>query len=273
MDKDTDVDVAMEAAAKRHLTRKELKKKAVVLECYRDFWRRSRRPICALDEAEAYLVRAADIVIRVKGLVTPEGDTGSPDGAKIKRAQSEDDIEKAVLECVNHVACGGNSAEMLWDLEQCPKEDPSGFVRALVHATLRDADKYVFPTLDEAYVNRFISVYDKVRPLVTVIEDDDVLLELEAVLAGMQKTTQNLSDVDLPKKDLRDIVKSLRDIMRNLLVSFPSQRSQSQKPKNLNLATKMFLWSLNQHLLLLLLWLIRLSLTALQPQLRNVTLL
>jgi len=237
MDKDTDVDVAMEAAAKRHLTRKELKKKAVVLECYRDFWRRSRRPICALDEAEAYLVRAADIVIRVKGLVTPEGDTGSPDGTKVKRAKSEDDIEKAVLECVNHAASRGNSAEMLWDLEQCPSADPEGFVRGLVHATLRDADKYMFPTLDEAYVDRFIAVYDKEHPLGSVIEDDDVLLELEAVLAGMQKTTQNLSDVDLPKEDLRDIVKSLRDIDEKLAGFLPkakkpepeAEESQSQQ--------------------------------------------
>jgi len=180
-------DTAMENVVTRSLTRKEQRKKIVILECYRDFWRRSQRPVCPLSEADPYLMRAADIVIRIRTLLTPEGDTGSPDGAKLLRAESEDDIQKAVLECVNHVACGGNSAEMLWDLEQCPSADPAKFVRELVHSTLRDADKYVFPTCDESFVDRFIAVYDKLRPVGTTIEDDDMGAELEAVLEGMQK--------------------------------------------------------------------------------------
>jgi len=214
----------MESAAARRLTRKELRKKAVVLECYRDFWRRSQRPVCSLSEAEPYLVRAADIVVRIGWLARPEGDTGSPDGTKVKRAQSADDVEKAVLECVNHAACGGNSAEMLWDLEQCPTADPEGFVRELVHATLRDADKYVIPTLDETYVDQFIASYGKVHPFGSVIEDEDALAELEAVLASMQKTTEGLADVELPSDALKEIVKSLRDIDEKLAQFLPKPK-------------------------------------------------
>jgi len=220
-----DKDTAMENAVTRSLTRKEHRKKVVILECYRDFWKRSQRPVCSLNDADIYLIRAADIVIRIRTLLTPEGDTESPDGAKVLRAQSEDDVEKAVLECVNHVACGGNSAEMLWDLEQCPSADPAKFVRELVHATLRDADKYVFPTLDEAVIDRFIEVYNRLRPLGTVVEEEDMMSELEAVIEGLQKTVQGLTDVEVPKETLKDITKSLREIDGKLAVFLP-------KPKN-----------------------------------------
>jgi len=214
-------DTAMENAVTRSLTRKEKRKKIVVLECYRDFWRRSQRPVCSLSEADPYLMRAADMVIRIRTLLTPEGDTGSPDGGKLLRAESEDDIEKAVLECVNHVACGGNSAEMLWDLEQCPSADPEKFVRELVHSTLRDADKYVFPTCDESFVDRFISIYDRIRPLGTAIEDDDMGAELEAVLEGMQKTVRALADVEVPKETLKEITQTLRSIDERLASYLP----------------------------------------------------
>ena len=131
-------DAALEQAITRPLTRTEQRKKAIVLECYRDYWRRSARPVCPLVDAEAYLVRAADIVVRLRALLVAEGDTGSPDGTAVMKAQCEKDVERAVLECVNHAVMGGNSAEMLWDLEQCPKENPDAFVHDLVDATLHN---------------------------------------------------------------------------------------------------------------------------------------
>jgi len=149
----------------------------------------------------------------------------------VLRAQSEDDVEKAVLECVNHVACGGNSAEMLWDLEQCPSVDPAKFVRELVHSTLRDADKYMFPTLDEALVDRFITVYDKHRPFGTVIEDDDMIAELEAVIEGMRKTVQGLADVEVPKQTLQDVTKALRELDEKLAAFLPKTEKHEEKPE------------------------------------------
>lgn len=216
----------MRKAIERKLTRAEQRKKAVVLECYRDFWRRSQHPVCQLSEAEAYLVRAADIVVRVRAMVTPEGDTGSPDGTAVVKAQSEEDVERAVLECVNHAAMGGNSAEMLWDLEQCPAADPAAFVRALVHATLRDADKYTLPSVDADLINRFVDAYDALRPFGAATDDEVSFAELEAVLASMQKTTAGLMDVEVPKQPLKEIVNSLRDIDEKLAGFLPKPKKQ-----------------------------------------------
>lgn len=221
-------DAALEQAITRTLTRTEQRKKALVLECYRDYWRRSARPVCPLAEAEAYLVRAADIVVRLRALLVAEGDTGSPDGTAVMKARCEKDVEKAVLECVNHAAMGGNCAEMLWDLEQCPKANPAAFVRDLVDATLRNSDKYVLPNLDEDYLDRFVSTYDRLKPLGSAAAEEDRVsfAEIEAVLASMQKTAGCLADADVPEHSLKEILNSLRDIDEKLASLLPRKRQE-----------------------------------------------
>ena len=57
---------------------------------------------------------------------------------------------------------GGSSCEYLWEVDFHPPNEPTRFVRELVHATLKDAMGYV-EGLTEKQVNSFVSEYFESR--------------------------------------------------------------------------------------------------------------